>query len=95
MVGHADTLECACKMFVQRVFVVSMQQIDVAANVRAELARRRITQTDVAERLGVSRQNVAQRLNGSVDFRVGELISIANMLGITIGDLVGGVKASA
>jgi len=72
-----------------------MQQIDVAANVRAELARRRITQTDVAERLGVSRQNVAQRLNGSVDFRVGELISIANMLGITIGDLVGGVKASA
>jgi transcriptional regulator with XRE-family HTH domain len=82
-------------MFVQRVFVVSMQQIDVAANVRAELARRRITQTDVAERLGVSRQNVAQRLNGSVDFRVGELISIANMLGITIGDLVGGVKASA
>jgi len=82
-------------MFVQRVFVVSMQQIDVAANVRAELARRRITQTDVAERLGVSRQNVAQRLNGSVDFRVGELISIANMLGITIGDLVSGVKASA
>ena len=72
-----------------------MQQIDVAANVRAELARRRITQTDVAERLGVSRQNVAQRLNGSVDFRVGELISIANMLEITIGDLVGGVKASA
>lgn len=72
-----------------------MQQIDVAANVRAELARRRITQTDVAQRLGVSRQNVAQRLNGSVDFRVGELISIANMLGITIGDLVGGVKASA
>jgi len=82
-------------MFVQRVFVVFMQQIDVAANVRAELARRRITQTDVAERLGVSRQNVAQRLNGSVDFRVGELISIANMLGITIGDLVGGVRASA
>jgi transcriptional regulator with XRE-family HTH domain len=82
-------------MFVQRVFVVFMQQIDVAANVRAELARRRITQTDVAQRLGVSRQNVAQRLNGSVDFRVGELISIANMLGITIGDLVGGVKASA
>ena len=72
-----------------------MQHIDVAANVRAELARRRITQTDVAERLGVSRQNVAQRLNGSVDFRVGELISIANMMGITIVDLVGGVKASA
>jgi transcriptional regulator with XRE-family HTH domain len=82
-------------MFAQRVFVVFMQQIDVAANVRAELARHRITQTEVAERLGVSRQNVAQRLNGTVDFRVGELISIASMLGISIADLVGGVKATA
>ena len=82
-------------MFAQRVFVVPMQQIDVAANVRAELARRRITQTDVAQRLGVSRQNVAQRLNGSVDFRVGELIAVADMLGITIAELLDGVKASA
>ena len=68
---------------------------DVAANVRAELARRRIRQSDVAQRLGVSRQNVAQRLNGSVDFRVGELIAIADMLGITIAELLDGVKASA
>jgi transcriptional regulator with XRE-family HTH domain len=68
---------------------------DVAANVRAELARRRIRQIDVAERLGVSRQNVAQRLNGNVDFRVGELIAISDMLGITVVELLGGVKASA
>jgi transcriptional regulator with XRE-family HTH domain len=68
---------------------------DVAANVRAELARRRIRQIDVAERLGVSRQNVSQRLNGSVDFRVGELIAIADLLGITVVELLGGVKVSA
>jgi transcriptional regulator with XRE-family HTH domain len=49
----------------------------------------------VAQRLGVSRQNVAQRLNGSVDFRVGELIAVAEMLGITIAELLDGVKASA
>ena len=59
-----------------------MQQTTVAANVRAELARRRIRQSEVAARLGVSRQNVAQRLNGSVDFRVGELLAIADLLGI-------------
>jgi transcriptional regulator with XRE-family HTH domain len=59
-----------------------MQQTTVAANVRAELARRRVRQSEVAERLGVSRQNVAQRLNGSVDFRVGELLAIADLLGI-------------
>ena len=59
-----------------------MQQTTVAANVRAELARRRVSQTKVAEHLGVSRQNVAQRLNGTVDFRVGELITIASLLNI-------------
>ena len=82
-------------MFAQRVSVLFMQQMDVAGNVRAELARHRITQTEVANRLCVSRQNVAQRLNGTVDFRVGELILIADMMGITIGDLIGPVKASA
>lgn len=72
-----------------------MQQTNVPANVRAELARRRIRQTEVADRLGVSRQNVSQRLNGTVDFRVGELIAIADMCGITLAELIDGVKASA
>lgn len=82
-------------MFVQRVFVVLMQHTNVPANVRAELARRRIRQIEVAEKLGVSRQNVAQRLNGTVDFRVSELAVIADMCGITLAELVEGVKASA
>jgi len=64
------------------VSVVPMTQTTVAANVRAELARHRISQTAVAKHLGVSRQNVAQRLNGTVDFRVGELITIASLLNI-------------
>lgn len=72
-----------------------MQQTNVPANVRAELARRRIRQTEVAEKLGVSRQNVAQRLNGTVDFRVSELAVIADMCGITLAELVDGVKATA
>lgn len=72
-----------------------MQQTTVVANVRAELARRRIKQGDVADKLGVSRQNVAQRLNGTVDFRISELIAIAELCGITVAELVDGVKASA
>lgn len=72
-----------------------MQQTIVPSNVRAELARHRIRQTDVAQRLGLSRQNVSQRLNGTVDFRVNELATIADMCGITLAELVHGVKASA
>jgi transcriptional regulator with XRE-family HTH domain len=65
-----------------------MTQTNVAANVRAELARRRISQTTVAQRLGVSRQNVAQRLNGRVDFRVGELVAIAALLDVPVTALL-------
>ena len=84
-------------MFAQRVFVVPMTQASVAANVRAELARKQITQIEVAARLGVSRQNVAQRLNGRVDFRVGELIAIAGLLDIPVADLLAPdpIKATA
>jgi transcriptional regulator with XRE-family HTH domain len=65
-----------------------MKQTNVAANVRAELARRRISQTTVAQRLGVSRQNVAQRLNGRVDFRVSELVAIAALLDVPVTALL-------
>lgn len=65
-----------------------MTQTSVAANVRAELARKRISQTEVAARLGVSRQNVAQRLSGRVDFRVGELVAIAGLLDIPVAALL-------
>jgi transcriptional regulator with XRE-family HTH domain len=65
-----------------------MTQTNVAANVRAELARRRISQTTVAQRLGVSRQNVAQRLNGRVDFRVSELVAIAALLDVPVTALL-------
>jgi transcriptional regulator with XRE-family HTH domain len=65
-----------------------MTQASVAANVRAELARKRITQMEVAACLGVSRQNVSQRLNGRVDFRVSELVAIAGLLDIPAAALL-------
>jgi transcriptional regulator with XRE-family HTH domain len=70
-----------------------MTQTTVAANVRAELARHRISQTSVAKHLGVSRQNVAQRLNGNVDFRISELITIAELVGIPVTTFLTDVAA--
>jgi transcriptional regulator with XRE-family HTH domain len=43
---------------------------------------------EVAACLGVSRQNVAQRLNGRVDFRVSELVAIASLLDIPAAALL-------
>ena len=60
----------------------------IAANVRAELARKGITQTDLALRLKKSQPFVSRRLSGSVPFNVADLDSIATVLDISIASLV-------
>lgn len=60
----------------------------VAANVRAELARKGITQTDLAARLEKSQPFISRRLSGRVAFDVAELASIAAVLDVPITVLV-------
>ena len=60
----------------------------VAANVRAELARKGITQTDLAAKLRKSQPFVSRRLSGRVPFDVADLAAIASVLDIPIADLV-------
>lgn len=61
----------------------------VASNIRAEMARRRVSQREVAERLGVSQQSLSYRLTGRTPFDVGELAAIADVLGVTAASLLG------
>jgi transcriptional regulator with XRE-family HTH domain len=63
---------------------------DVARNVRAELARRNVTQTDLARLLGLSNQAMSRRIVGEVGFRDQELIKIAKLLGVDVASLFGG-----
>ena len=70
-----------------------MQQTNLAANIRAELARNGKTQADLAELLGITRQGVSQRLLGRVDFRLRELSLIADFLGVTVTALLGEAAA--
>ena len=59
-----------------------------AANVRAEIARRRIRQSDVARALRVSQPAVSQRLNGHVPFTLADLEALAELLGIDVAELL-------
>lgn len=59
----------------------------VAANVRAELARQRVSQGAVAQALGTTRQAVSRRLVGLVPFDVAELHTVAALLGVPVGEL--------
>lgn len=65
-------------------------KVDVAANVRAEVARARASQTTIAHVLGENQQWLSRRMVGQVEFRVSELIAIADYLGIHPAVLLGG-----
>lgn len=55
----------------------------VAANVRAETARLRISQARMAEAMGLTQQAVSRRLNGLVPFGIDELYIVADILDTT------------
>ena len=61
----------------------------VADAVRAECARRRITQHQLAKSLGLSQMAVSRRLSGAVALDVNELYAVAQLLDITPAELIG------
>lgn len=60
----------------------------VADNVRAEVARRKVSQTSLAELVGIRQQALSRRLNGNTPFRIDELFAIADALDVNVTELV-------
>lgn len=54
----------------------------VAAEVRATLARHKISQGAVAQALDLSRPSVSRRLKGELPFTVAELLVVADLAGV-------------
>lgn len=65
----------------------------MAANVRAELARKGISQSELAAKLNKSQPFISRRLLARVPFDVAELAGIAAILEIPMAVLVGEVAA--
>ena len=61
---------------------------DVAAKVHAEMARQRMSQTAIAERMAVSQAYVSRRLTGEVAFDLVELDLVASILGVPVEQFV-------
>ena len=59
-------------------------------NIRAEMARRRLTQNDVAQLLGLPQASVSKRLTGVTPLEVHELLAIAGLLDIPPAQLLEG-----
>ena len=62
----------------------------VAREIRGILAKAGIkTQGEVAQILGVARSGAAARLNGKQEFTIGELITLAGALNMSLSELLG------
>jgi transcriptional regulator with XRE-family HTH domain len=67
----------------------------VAAELRAEMARQRKTGVGLASLLKCSQQSASRRLNGEVPIDFDELAKIADWLGISAPDLIARAQGSA
>jgi transcriptional regulator with XRE-family HTH domain len=67
----------------------------VAAEVRAEMARQRMSQVKLAELLGVAQQTISRRIVGEVPFDVTELVQIADLLKVSVTQFLGTVERAA
>ena len=60
----------------------------VADNVRAFAGRRRLTRSELARMIGMHNTAAGSRWRGEIEWRLSELPSVANALGVSIDDLM-------
>jgi predicted transcriptional regulator len=61
----------------------------VGANIRAEMARRKVPQREIADLLDLPQASVSKRLAGEVPWRITELAKIAAFLDVPLAVLLG------
>lgn len=60
----------------------------ITAELRAEMARKRITQTELAPKLHISQRALSLRLNGERKMSWGDTYDLAMELGVTLSEIV-------
>lgn len=60
----------------------------IASEIRAEMARQRISGAAIAQKLGVSDMYLSRRLTGEVAFDVTDLERVAGALGVSVMQLI-------
>jgi transcriptional regulator with XRE-family HTH domain len=61
---------------------------EIAENVRAAKARRRVSDADIAEAIGLSRSAINDRMNNRAKFQIDELQAIAAYLDVPLEQLL-------
>lgn len=61
----------------------------IGREVRTWMIRLDVTQAEIATVLGFAQKNVSKRIRGEMPFRIDELLRIAVLMDITLGQLLG------
>jgi predicted XRE-type DNA-binding protein len=56
----------------------------IAALVRAEISKQMKPQRELVELLGISQAQVSERVRGDVEWRISELVKVAEYLGLPV-----------
>ena len=62
--------------------------VRVAAEVRAEMARQKISQETLCQRIGISQSTLSRRITGEYAFDTTELARIAAVLGVPVARFI-------
>lgn len=63
----------------------------VRGNLAAEIGRRDLTQARVAQLAGLTQDGLSRRMSGQVEFRLSELVRLAEVLNVPFSTLVEGM----
>lgn len=76
-----------------RTVPMGEQTATLAANIRAEMGRRKMSQSDLATAVGMSQPGISKRLGGTVPWTFPELIAVAQVFDVPLALLTGEVAA--
>lgn len=76
------------------MFHTEQAREQVAAEIRAQMGRLKISAKDLAESTGVAPATLSRKLNAKAGFTVEELVKIARVLGVPAATFFGGVDAA-
>lgn len=62
--------------------------MSIASEIRAEMARKKLTVAELADGAGISRASLSRKLHEHTELTLAELVRIAYILGTTASDLM-------
>ena len=61
---------------------------DLVGEIRAEMARQKLTLANVTQATDISRTSLSRKLNGSYEFTIKELFQVSAFLGVPFSELL-------